>query len=185
MSRNIFLKKIKEYSSINVFNPYLDVCSTHDLDNAPKVRLNNLQKILNSALVGTIDSFWLGRDLGYRGGRRTGVALTDEIHLELASQSWQVNLAKATTSNPMLEKTASTIWKFRTQIPEKIFMWNLFPFHPYEKGKAFSNRPHTSEERAAGIEILNILYNLLMPQKIIAIGNEAAESAYSYFSNFN
>jgi len=32
------------------------------------------------------NTIWMGRDLGYRGGRRTGLALTDEAHLPLFSR---------------------------------------------------------------------------------------------------
>ena len=65
----------------SVFKPYRDCCSIHDRSDAPRVRKRNLTQYLEAALDARVDTIWIARDLGYRGGRRTGVPLTDEVHL--------------------------------------------------------------------------------------------------------
>ena len=65
----------------DTFNPYSNRCIVHDLDNAPQCRSQTLQSMLEAAMEQEIDSIWIGRDLGYRGGRRTGLALTDDAHI--------------------------------------------------------------------------------------------------------
>ena len=62
----------------NTFNPYSNRCTVHDLDDAPHRRAHTLQSMLKAATEQEIDSLWIGRDLGYRGGRRTGLALTKD-----------------------------------------------------------------------------------------------------------
>ena len=65
----------------NVFNPYADVCELHDRPDAAARRRQNLELSLSRALELNVRTMWIARDLGYRGGRRTGLALTDEMHL--------------------------------------------------------------------------------------------------------
>jgi hypothetical protein len=67
-------------------NPYNHCCDVHDLANAPAVRRRNLRTYL-SAIEQLGDIIWMGRDLGYRGGRRTGLALTDECRLNAVAHS--------------------------------------------------------------------------------------------------
>ena len=63
----------------DVFNPYSDRCTLHDRADAPQRRRANLLAVVEAAAEDGIDSVWIARDLGYRGGRRTGLPLTDEI----------------------------------------------------------------------------------------------------------
>lgn len=57
------------------------------------------------------------------------------------------------------------------QVP--IFLWNVFPLHPYCEGDPFSNRAHNAHERKAGVELLTAILGFLKPKRIIAIGNDA------------
>jgi uracil-DNA glycosylase len=50
--------------------------------------------------------------------------------------------------------------------------------HPHKSHDPFSNRSHNSHERRVGEEILFQLILLLKPRRLIAIGNEAAQTAY-------
>ncbi len=183
MDKEGLLKKLKEYKSDRVFNPYSGVCDVYDTIEAPAIRRQNLSRVLDSLISHQIDSIWVGRDLGYRGGRRTGLAFTDESNLEMASMVWKADLRKATKGGVVSERTATNIWNFINKIDEKIFMWNVFPFHPHEKYKPHSNRSHTSEERNIGMEFLKVLVNLLQPRKIVAIGNDAYDCSCKVFSN--
>ena len=68
----------------SVFNPYSECCPTHDRPGADALRTQNLVRWLTASLESRVDTMWIARDLGYRGGRRTGLPLTDEIHLNQA-----------------------------------------------------------------------------------------------------
>ena len=58
------------------------------LYDAPERRLQTLQSMLEVATKQDIDSIWIGRDLGHRGGRRTGLALTDDVHIQVRHPSY-------------------------------------------------------------------------------------------------
>ena len=52
--------------------------------------------------------------------------------------------------------------------------------HPHEPGNPFSNRPHNKEEHCAGEGILDQLITLLNPKRLIAVGNDADETAKKF-----
>ncbi len=183
MSNRTFLNRLKAYQGQNVFNPYSDICDIFDQDDANDIRSKNLERVINYLSCKQVDSIWMGRDLGHRGGRRTGLALTDEANLESASNVWQVELNQATEGSIFVERTAANIWNALKAIDENIFMWNVFPFHPHEPDKPFSNRSHTAKERDIGIEILELLIKILKPNKIVAIGNDAYKCSLRIFDN--
>ncbi|HKI60667.1 MAG TPA: uracil-DNA glycosylase [Mariprofundaceae bacterium] len=181
MNQQRFVSKLKSYKGSNVFNPYTDTCEFFDKYNAAEIRTKNLIATIDSFLSSGVDSLWIGRDLGHRGGRRTGLALTDEAHLVTAGKKWDVELLQATKGNVFSERTAANIWDFINRIDQNIFMWNVFPFHPYEKGNQLTNRSHTAKERDEGAEILEALVSLLSPERIVAIGNDAFKCASKIF----
>lgn len=172
-----FMDSLKASKYDHVFNPYVDMCDVHDLDGAPSLRAAVLLKVLKVAAKSEIDAFWIGRDLGYRGGRRTGLALTDDVHLFAHGTRWNLRVERATTGSVVAEQTAAVIWKMLSQVPAPIFLWNVFPFHPHEAGDPFTNRAHTVRERKAGEEFLAELLMMLRPRRLVAIGNHAARAA--------
>lgn len=178
-----FVSELATHQGDRVFNPYSDVCDIYDKDNANHIRSRNLEVILDSFSNRQVDAIWIGRDLGHRGGRRTGLALTDEGNLKTASEMWQVNLNQATNGEVLYERTAANIWNLMTKIDKNIFMWNVFPFHPHEADNQFSNRSHTSKERDIGLEILAALIKIIRPQRIVAIGNDAFKCSLRIFDH--
>ncbi len=169
-----FVDKVAKLRFENAFNPYSDVCPDYDAPEATATRRRNLQLVLESAIRSGVDSLWIARDLGYRGGRRTGLALTDEIHLSAhASLFGGLALTRATKGPAVAERTASVIWRVLKQIDRPIFLWNVFPLHPHESGDAMSNRCHTREERQACRPLLMWLLNTLDPKIVVAIGRDA------------
>ena len=172
-----FVKELTGLNFENTFNPYSDRCAVHDLDDAPRCRSQTLQSMLEAATEREIDSLWIGRDFGYRGGRRTGLALTDDVHVQTHAERWKLSIERPTKGKEIAEQTAAVVWRVLSQIKAPVFLWNVFPLHPHEPGNPFSNRSHNSRERRAGEEFLSELILLLKPGRLIAIGNDATQSA--------
>lgn len=166
----------------NCFNPYADCCSVYDLADAPTVRANMLSDVIERAEERSVDAIWIGRDLGYRGGRRTGLALTDDVHFSRHLSRWEVASKRPTTGPYVAERTASIVWELLDAIPENVFLWNVFPLHPHDDDQPFSNRQHSRKERKVGEEILSYLIDVLQPSRIVAVGNDASEVAKRHSS---
>lgn len=161
----------------SVFNPYTDICAVYDRPDASERRRRNLECYLRALVETDVDTIWIARDLGYRGGRRTGIPLTDEAHLEqMARVMGGISLEKATRGPAIRERTAAVVWKVITQIEQPVALWNVFPFHPHHIDRPLSNRRHTSEERAAVSLFLPALVELLKPRRLIAIGRDAEQA---------
>lgn len=158
----------------SVFNPYSDQCPKHDRADAPSLRRRNLEACLEAAIDARVDTVWIARDLGYRGGRRTGVPLTDEVHLaDAGTLLGGIDLQRATEGPVVAERTAAIVWRVLMTIAEPAVLWNVFPLHPHEAGDPFSNRCHTRAERTATEPLLRALIALIRPRRIMAIGRDA------------
>ena len=174
-----FVEAVASLQFKDCFNPYSDRCEVHDRRDAPRRRAAALSAMLRRAAEKPVDAIWIGRDLGYRGGRRTGLALTDDVHLGQHAKRWNLDLVakRPTFGSPVAERTAAVIWGMLEHIDARIFLWNVFPLHPHNNGEPFSNRKHNAYERSAGEVLLQQLIALLKPSRIVAIGNDAAASA--------
>lgn len=169
-----FVSQIENLKFENAFNPYTEVCPTWDGQNSPEVRRQNLKNVFRAALNNGIDSVWIGRDLGYRGGRRTGLALTDDVHLHSHRKLLRCAPLRRATKGPALaERTAFVVWQMLQAINRPIFLWNVFPLHPHTPADPFSNRAHSKAEAAACRPILVNLLNQLNPRRVVAIGRDA------------
>lgn len=159
----------------SVFNPYADICPIFDLADAPALRRLNLLNHLRASLEMKVDAIWVGRDLGYRGGRRTGLALTDEANLAAFSRSFgeRRKFVRATRGPIVAERTAGIVWRAILRLEKPVFTWNVFPLHPHEQQDSMTNRCHTRAERASVKPLLLALLDLLQPTKVVAIGNDA------------
>jgi hypothetical protein len=90
---------------------------------------------------------------------------------------WNVTVERATIGSMVAERTAAVIWSMLMSVTARVFLWNVFPFHPHEPGDPFTNRSHNTKERAVGEAILAELIVILRPRRVIAIGNDAAKTA--------
>lgn len=171
---NKFVSAISQIRLPRVFNPYADRCEIHDRPNAPEVRRRNLEGLLSHAIRTDTKTIWVARDLGYRGGRRTGVALTDEAHLgDLGALYCGVQIEKATYGAVVAERTAAIVWRMLRAIGKPVFLWNVFPLHPHQRDAPLTNRCHTREERNATEPLIRALIDMLRPTDIVAIGRDA------------
>lgn len=169
-----FIAALADTRLPSVFNPYRDVCPVHDRNDAAKLRRRNLERFLDAALDARVDTMWIARDLGYRGGRRTGVPLTDEIHLDHAGALLGgISLDRATKGPVVAERTAAVVWRVLGTIGMPAVLWNVFPLHPHGLDDPFSNRCHTRAERDATAPLLHGLIALVRPKQIVAIGRDA------------
>lgn len=162
----------------SVFNPYADRCSLNDEDSAPVIRKHNLISYLNAAAHMGAREVWLGRDLGYRGGRRTGLPLTDEAHLDILITTYTgARVRKATRGAAVAERTAVEIWKVISVLRQPPLLWNVFPLHPHEPGRQMTNRRFAAAELRSIDDINRELFRWLRPWRILALGQDAAAYA--------
>lgn len=170
-----FIDRLAAVRLDNCFNPYTDTCTTYDVKSAPEIRRENLYSILKALTSMSAVDLWVGRDLGYRGGRRTGIALTDEHSLSLyADHLGLPALRRATIGEPVKERTAANIFRIISSVDVSVLTWNVFPFHPFERDNAFSNRQHTKHEAIMGFSFLEEIADIVQVRNIVAIGNDAA-----------
>ena len=172
-----FCDRIANTTLPNVFNPYSDCCPVHDRANAPQIRQQNLARVLHHHQSVTTPSIWFGRDLGYRGGRRTGLALTDEATMISGYRCLgSTALAKATKGPAVVERTASVIWNLIARLEQIPVLWNAFPLHPHEPSDPMTNRTHTAREREVTSWTIAELRDRFPNAKLIAIGNDASKA---------
>lgn len=181
MNATSFVKALAEIRLPNVFNPYADRCDLFDLSTAASVRRKNLISYLGAIERSGTDIIWMGRDLGYRGGRRTGLALTDESHLRDMMECYPgASINKATTGPIVAERTATEIWAAIRAVPVPPLLWNVFPFHPHDADQQFTNRKFTSRELAVVDELNRALIKWLGIRTIVGIGQDAAKYASDF-----
>ena len=177
MTPRAFTRALATIDLPSVFNPYSDRCPTIDQIDAARIRRRNLTRYLGAARDVRVKTVWIARDLGHRGGRRTGVPMTDEVHLaEAGRHMGDVSLQRATRGSVVAERTAAIVWQVLERVAEPVLLWNVFPLHPHEPDQPVSNRCHTARERKATWPFMLALIDMVQPTRLVAIGRDAGSA---------
>lgn len=172
-----FVDRLSALRFPDSFNPYRDHCPNCDLPDGPAIRRRNLERALAAALRRGVHSLWVARDLGYNGGRRTGLAMTDDLRLSAHGAMLEAaGLERATRGEPVIETTARVVWRAIDGIGGAVWLWNVFPLHPHRPRQPFSNRCHTPAERRAAAPLLDWLLAALRPERLVAVGRDAEQA---------
>lgn len=124
----------------------------------------------------------VGEAPGYQGCRISGVAFTSERLLMEGRIPRIVRPEQrlSTRRLPWSEPSATIIWGALEElgVAETTLLWNAFPWHPWNPAQGpLSNRTPTAEERATGLEVLQVLLETLPPGvRVAAVGKTAAAS---------
>lgn len=167
-----FIKELSEYPNKNkVFNPYTQPVQRNNL----RIYLSEMKKINPKIIL-------VGEAPGYKGCRKTGIPFTSEYIMinKKSNKLKKINIkifgrdkGYKPTSKNKLEKeiTATIVWDIlrKKELP---LLWNIFPFHPYEKTQE-KNRKPTEEETKKGVKYLMNLREIFQIEKVVAVGKTA------------
>lgn len=160
-----------------------NVCNQYSYEHAENgIRRKNLLIYLHQMQKVNPKIILVGEAPGYRGCRLTGVPFTSE-HLLMNNMKGLSLFGKqngyrlaAEKDKLMKEATATIIWETLTQHDIMVLSWNAFPFHPHRKDNELSNRTPLKKELLIGEKPLLQILDLFHINKIVAMGNKAAES---------
>lgn len=146
-------------------NPYrIEVCKYN--------LLHYFQHLKNSK----VDLMLIGEAPGYRGCALTGIPFTDEVQLKCPENNYALgDWMRLSKGGNTKERSASAVWPAIREHHIIPLMWNIFPFHPYEKGKYASNRTPTKSELNEGLKYIDALKNIfgIHDSQIFAVGKKA------------
>jgi uracil-DNA glycosylase len=150
------------------FNQFRDGGS-HDLPDAPAIRLANLRRYLEERA--DADVVAVGEAAGYQGMRWSGIAFTSERDLERWGPPYRPTSGRRRWSEP----SGTIVHGFleETGAERRVVLWNTVPTHPHADGDALSNRRPTPDEIEAGTGFTLALLELLRPRIVVAVGRVA------------
>ena len=158
-----------------IFNPYSERCPWFDEHDAAAIRSENLRCLLVAAADLGVDAIWFGQELGHKGGRRTGIPLSDDTRLAVWGDLFGVRLRRATHGRAFREHTAGYVAQALQGLGgHRVLGWNAFPLHTHKPGRPFSNRAHNRHEAEVGAPFARELVVRMQPKRLVAIGQSAA-----------
>ena len=198
MTIHDFLIDLSAYRGENVFNPWGQSDALHDIgDPASAIRRVNLGVYLE--LRSQADYIFMAEALGYQGGHFSGVALTSERMLlgyhAISPEEIFGQYKPQRTSDPAKldkeilrqkgfnEPTDTVVWQGLRDCGFDLFkvvFWNIFPFHPYNKGNILSNRTPSEAELELGYGYFIKLKQIYPNAKVVAIGKKCQDTLAAF-----
>ena len=197
-----FVDELGLYEGVNVYNPWSDVDLNYD--NSLEASRWRWQNFIVYALprLGRANTFVVAEAVGYQGGRYSGIAITcermllglhstvdanqlAEIPLWRTSSQMSEHIKSIQREKGFNEPTDTVVWNAIIENginPYDIFLWNIFPFHPYKSGEPMTNRTPTDEEQQLGWEYTKKLLDLNAilgggdRPLILAVGQKSADT---------
>lgn len=180
----------------NVFNPWRDRDRENDAGpGAPEIRLRHLKRYLEGRLK-SAKYLLMGEAIGYQGGHFSGIAMTSERILLGYKRKEGINpeavmghVGRGRTSKPgkisrgFSEPTATIVWEALLTSglrPEKFVLWNVFPWHPFDRKKGIlSNRKPSGSELEYATPLIWKFLTLFPGRIIIALGKTSYDKLRS------
>ena len=174
-----YIQAVSLYQQEGLFNPWAEVSPDEaDPQHGAARRIERLRAHLQNPDVRVV---LIGEAPGYQGARYSGIAFTSErLLLEGAIPRIPDLMGQriSTRPRPWSEPSASIVWKalYEVGLAEQTILWNSVPWHPHKPGNPHSNRTPTEEERAVGLEYLELFVQLYPGAVIAAVGATSKKS---------
>ncbi len=160
---------------------FINVHSLYGFDDSGEVRFHNLSVYLEKMKKLQPSAVLIGEAPGYQGTRWTGVPFASEATLvsERSTDKYKLygphnNYKLLRQSTPQKEPTSTIMWRTLDTLTVPPLLWAAFPHHPYQSGKAESNRPPNTKELTYGASVIKaLLQEFPSVSDIIALGNVA------------
>lgn len=155
----------------DAFNLYRDVDPAVDLPDGADIRRENLKGYVEQ-VAERQGILVLGQSPGWRAGRFTGVPFTAQS--QLLRPDFPVKGKRSSLGpNPLVEKTSTLIWDTFLPYHPELFFWHSFPLHSHRRGASQTDRTPTQRELGEFGEVLESLYEILEPKRVMAVGRSA------------
>lgn len=181
MMTDEFVKRLIDFSALDVFNPWHYPAHRHEEAIAANLRLYNLRRHHEVAARFVL----VGEAPGYQGCRVCGVPFGSERLIrngKMPRLSWGGKaMDKDSGRLGWTEPSATIVWGILHElgIAETTVCWNAFPWHPHRPGDLLSNRKPTPDEVQEGRWFLQELIEDQCYKggaTLVAVGNTAADA---------
>ena len=158
----------------DLFNPYTDHDSLHDLPNAPRIRRTNLTAYLTCLLPLRPRTAWIAESGSHTGTRRSGLPLVPTTAVDMLNEQFDTDdFRTATASADKPGMTAGYVWEAALQRPTLPLFWNVIMAQPHQPGRPYVNRSPRAAELRAYAPVLDEVLRLFGVTQIVAIGRVA------------
>ncbi|NOY43699.1 MAG: hypothetical protein GXP26_17920 [Planctomycetes bacterium] len=119
----------------------------------------------------------IGEAPGHKGCALTGIPFTSQRVLSKNTHPF-IKVLQPSLSIPggITEATATITWNYLDGCTAVPAMWNVFPFHPHNTGNQQSNRTPKPTEIDTGKQFIQLIFDILSPEVVIAVGGTSAKT---------